>query len=227
MGLDSPREGQSDAMKNITFYYDFISPFAYLAFEKLPETLAGLSYHIRYRPVLLGPLLRHHGLLGPAEVPNKRDWTYKHVLWLGHAHDIHIDMPATHPFNSLPYLRLALSTSHDGDTSRFVTETIFRDIWQGGGEPGDAAQLAALQARLHPVRDAQGDDVKAQLRANTDEAAAAGIFGTPTFEVDGQKFWGFDSLPILRGYLDGDPWFGETAWRHAANRPSLTARGKP
>ena len=47
-------------MKTITFHFDFISPFAFLAFEKLPQTLAGLSYHLRYRPVLLGPLLRHH-----------------------------------------------------------------------------------------------------------------------------------------------------------------------
>jgi len=214
-------------MKTITFYFDFISPFAYLAFEKLPETLAGLSYHVRYRPVLLGPLLRHHGLLGPAEVPGKREWTYKHVLWLGHAHDIAIDMPATHPFNPLPHLRLALSTSATGDTNRFVTETIFRDIWQGGGEPADAARIAALHAKLHPVRAIDGEEVKAQLRANTDEAIAAGVFGTPTLEVDGQCFWGFDSLPILRDYLDNDPWFGEGAWNGAGQRPGLAGRGKP
>ena len=97
-------------MKQITFYLDFISPFAYLAFEKLPETLAGLSYHVRYKPVLLGPLLRHHGLLGPAEVTPKRLWTYRHVLWLGHVHGIPIRMPATHPYNPLPHLRLALAT---------------------------------------------------------------------------------------------------------------------
>lgn len=215
-------------MKTITFHFDFISPFAYLAFEKLPETLAGLSYHIRYRPVLLGPLLRHHGLLGPAEVPHKREWTYRHVLWLGHAHDIAIDMPAVHPFNPLAHLRLALATTSTGDTNRFVTETIFRDIWQGGGDPGDPARLAALQARLHLMRPADGEEAKAQLRANTDEAIAAGAFGTPSFEVDGQLFWGFDSLPILRDYLDNDPWFGEGAWKDAAReRPGLAGRGKP
>lgn len=214
-------------MKTITFYFDFISPFAYLAFEKLPETLAGLSYHIRYRPVLLGPMLRHHGLLGPAEVAPKREWTYRHVLWLGHAHDIAIDLPASHPFNPLPHLRLALSTTTTGDTSRFVTETIFRDIWQGGGDPADPARFAALHARLHPVRAIDGDEVKAQLRASTDEAMAAGLFGVPTLEVDGQYFWGFDSLPVLRDYLDADPWFAEGGWKDAGQRPGLTAGGKP
>ena len=68
---------------------------AYLAFEKLPEALEGLSYNVAYKPVLLGALLRHHGTLGPAEVPAKRAWTYRHVLWLGHAHGIPIEMPAS------------------------------------------------------------------------------------------------------------------------------------
>ncbi|MDM0114872.1 2-hydroxychromene-2-carboxylate isomerase [Variovorax sp. J22R133] len=213
-------------MKQITFYFDFISPFAYLAFEKLPETLAGLTYNIKYKPVLLGALLKHHGLLGPAEVPPKRVWTYKHVLWLGHAHDIPIDIPASHPFNPLPHLRLALATTKTGETNRFVTETIFRDVWRGGGEATDPARLAELAARLHVVRDGSGDEAKAQLRANTDEAIAAGVFGTPMLEVDGQFFWGFDGLTVLRDYLDGDPWFSEPAWGQAAERPGMVQRSK-
>ena len=72
-------------MKTITFHFDFISPFAYLAFEKLPEALKGLSYRVDYRPVLFAGLLKHHGQLGPAEIPPKRDWTYRQVLWLAHA----------------------------------------------------------------------------------------------------------------------------------------------
>ena len=60
-------------MKQIVFHLDFISPYAYLAFEHLPQALEGLSCHVVYRPVLLGALLKHHGQLGPAEVPAKRD----------------------------------------------------------------------------------------------------------------------------------------------------------
>jgi len=92
-------------MKQITFYLDFVSPYAYLAFEKLPETLMGLSYAVTYKPVLLGAILKHHGQLGPAEVPAKRDWTYRHVQWLGHHHQVPLQMPALHPFNPLPLLR--------------------------------------------------------------------------------------------------------------------------
>ncbi len=64
-----------------------------------------------YKPVLLGALLKQHGQLGPAEIPSKRGWTYRHVLWLGHANGIEIEMPASHPYNPLAHLRLALSTT--------------------------------------------------------------------------------------------------------------------
>lgn len=69
-------------MKTITCYIDFISPYAYLAFEALPKTLANSpSYQVVYKPVLFAALLKHHGQLGPAEIAGKREWTYRQVLW--------------------------------------------------------------------------------------------------------------------------------------------------
>ena len=158
-------------MKHIDFYLDFISPYAHLAFEHLPEALEGLSYSVAYKPVLLGALLKQHGQLGPAEIPSKRSWTYRHVLWLGQAHGIQIEMPASHPYNPLAHLRLALSTGDDGTVSRLVAETILRHVWRGGEEAGDPARLAALTAQLKPLRDANSEDpAQAQHR----RSAAAG-----------------------------------------------------
>ena len=208
-------------MKHITFHLDFISPYAYLAFEQLPQALEGLSYSVAYRPGLLGALLKHHGQLGPAEIPAKRAWTYRHVLWLGQAHGIAMELPASHPYNPLPHLRLALATSTDGDINRYVAETIFRDVWQGGGDAGDAARLAALATRLRLQREAGGEEVKARLKANTDEAVARGVFGVPTCEVDGRQFWGFDGLAMLRDYLRGNTWFDGPDWEGAPRRPAL------
>ena len=96
-------------MKQISFYLDFISPYAYLAFEELPEALKGLSYAVDYKPVLFASMLKHHGHLGPAEIPFKRDWTYRHVLWAAQARGIAMHVPATHPFNPLGLLRLAVA----------------------------------------------------------------------------------------------------------------------
>jgi 2-hydroxychromene-2-carboxylate isomerase len=195
-------------MKQITFYLDFISPYAYLAFEQLPEALMGLSYSVRYRPVLLGAMLRHHQILGPAEVPAKRAWTYRQVSWQAHQQGLPMQLPQPHPFNPLPLLRLAIACADGGDPNRYVCETLLHHVWQGGGgDAVDAQRMQALQAQLNPPRAVDDELVKARLRANTDEAIAAGAFGVPTLMVDRQLFWGRESLPMLRDYLEGGDWF--------------------
>lgn len=204
-------------MKHITFYLDFISPYAHLAFEKLPETLMGLSYSVRYKPVLLGAILKHHGQLGPAEVPAKRDWTYRHVQWLGHQHQVQLQMPAVHPFNPLPLLRLAIAAAGGGDPNRYLCEALLHHVWHGGADALDAARLNALREQLAPALAPDAEAVKARLRQNTDEAIAAGVFGVPAYAVDDKLFWGFDALPMLRDYLRGEAWFDGPGW-HAVGR---------
>jgi len=203
-------------MKHITFYIDFVSPYAWLAFEQLPKVLEGLSYRVTYRPVLLGALLQQHGNPGPAGIAPKRDWTYRHVTWLGHAQGTPLQMPARHPFNPLPLLRQALACSDDGNINRFVAGTILRHVWVGGHDALDAARIAALASELseqiRPGEDLNSETPKALLRANTEAAQAAGVFGVPAFEVDGKFFWGLDGLPMLRACLDADPWFESGQW---------------
>ncbi len=194
-------------MKQITFWLDFISPYAYLAFEHLPQALEGLSYEVRYRPLLFAALLKQHGHKGPAEIPGKREWTYRQVLWQAHGHGIPLQMPAAHPFNPLPLLRLAIACG----PNRYVCETLFHHVWRGGADAADPARIEALRQALAPARDPAGEDVKAELRTAGEQAIAAGLFGVPTFEVDGKLFWGLDSLPMLRSYLEGDNWFA-AAW---------------
>ncbi len=206
-------------MKRITFWLDFLSPYAHLAFEALPQALDGLSWQVDYRPILLAGLLQHHGQRGPAEIEGKREWTYRQVLWQSHHHQIPLEMPATHPFNPLGLLRLALACGQDGLINRQVAETGFRHVWRGGLDAADPQRLQALAQRLQPARDPAGDAVKGELRANTEAALAAGLFGVPAFTVDGQVFWGFDSLPMLRAWVEGDPWFQAGDWDAAARLP--------
>lgn len=214
-------------MKHITFYLDFISPYAYLAFEKMPAALMGLSYRVTYKPVLLGGLLRHHGQLGPAEILPKRDWTYRHVLWLAQRAGVALQMPAQHPFNPLGLLRLALACDGDGAPNRYVCEAIFRHVWGTGADAADAQRLQALTEQLAPARDAAHVQVKAQLKLHTEEAIAAGVFGVPSFAVDGKLFWGYDALPMLADYLHGAPWFDTAAWDEVSALPSGIPRRTP
>ena len=203
-------------MKHITFYLDFISPYAYLAFEKLPQALMGHSFSVTYKPLLFAGLLKHYGQLGPAEIAPKRDWTYRQVLWQAREVGVDLQLPASHPFNPLALLRLAVATQDQGTPNRYVCETLFRHVWQGGAPADDAARLEALTAQLKPARQVQDATVKAQLKVHTDEALALGVFGVPTLVVDGKLFWGLDALPMLAAYLAGDPWF-EAPWDAVAS----------
>jgi 2-hydroxychromene-2-carboxylate isomerase len=209
-------------MKHITFYLDFISPYACLAFERLPEALEGLSYSVSYQPVLFAGMLKHHGQLGPAEIAPKRDWTYRQVLWLAHSLGVELQMPVSHPFNPLPLLRLALACSPDaapGHPNRHVCEAVFRHVWRGGFDAGDAQRLHALTQKLMPQRnmqdEAQAASVKLQLKNNTEDAIGKGVFGVPSFAVDDKLFWGLDALPMLRDYLQGNVWFEGADWENA------------
>lgn len=226
---------QAPVAHDITFWYDPISPYAYLAFEALPTALMGLSVRVRYRPVLFAALLKAHGQLGPAEIPGKREWTYRQVAWLAHRQGVALDLPAAHPFNPLPLLRLALAAAADplsGETNRHVTGLVFRHVWQGGGDPVAPGRLAELERLLQAQMAERGRDwpgadaemVKQQLRRNTDEALAQGVFGVPTCTVSGRHFWGQDALPMLRAFLDGDAWFDGDGWHAPAALPAAVAR---
>ena len=208
-------------MKRITAWVDFLSPYAYLAFERLPQALQGCSYEVAYRPVLFAAMLQHHAHKGPAEIEPKRAWTFRQVHWLAAQHGIVLDTPLRHPFNPLPLLRLALASG----PNRRVMETIFRHVWVGGADAVDPDRLAALQATLQPALDPAGPEVKAALKAHTDEAIAQGVFGVPSFGLDGRVFWGLDALPMLAGALQGDVWFDGPAWdREGAPREGVVRR---
>lgn len=206
-------------MKTITSYLDFISPYAWLAFDALPQALQGISHRVVHKPVVFGAMLQHHGQLGPAEIPAKRDWTYRQVQWQAREQGTPLQLPASHPFNSLALLRLATACDVDGTPNRFVCEKIFRHVWCSGRDAADADRLALLSADLRPLADVASVAVKQQLKTHTDEAIALNLFGVPSWVVDDQVFWGNDALPMLRAYLQGDPWFQSPAWTNVARLP--------
>jgi 2-hydroxychromene-2-carboxylate isomerase len=210
-------------VKRIVFWYDAISPFAWLAFERLPQVLEGCSYDVEYRPILFAGLLKHWGQKGPAEIEPKRAWTFRHVNWLAQRHGIALDTPAVHPFNPLALQRLAWACAPAGGApNRHVVEAIFRHVWVGGADANEPSRLAELTARLSPGRDPAGDDVKADLRSATGEALQHGLFGVPAFELDGRLFWGLDALDMLADALRGGAWFDGPAWaREGVARPGV------
>ena len=207
-------------MHQLTFYFDVISPYAYLAFDQLPRTLSGLSYQVSYQPVLFGAVLQHHGQLGPAEIPGKREWTYRQAMWLARQQGLSMTLPKSHPFNPLGLMRLATACDANGHPNRFVCEQLFKHVWASGLEAADPERLNELTQTLAPERAPDAQDVKDQLRAATEQAIAKGVFGVPTIEVNGELFWGQDALPMLKQFLDGDTWFQSEGWQGANHLPT-------
>jgi 2-hydroxychromene-2-carboxylate isomerase len=185
-------------MQQLDWYFDFISGYAYLQFEMLDRLPPGTT--VAFKPILFAGLLKHHGHKGPGEIPGKRRFTYTQWAWLGERLGIPLTMPPAHPFNPLSALRLALAC----DCRKDAIQTIFRFIWREGRSVEGAAGVAELGRRLKladPAAAIAAPAVKAKLRANTEEAVARGLFGVPTFAVDGEQFWGADSTDMLLDYL--------------------------
>ena len=192
-------------MKVVDFWFDALSPYAWLAFDRLPQALEGLNVVVNYQPVLLAGLLAHWGQKGPAEITPKRAWTYRQVLWLAQQQGTPLQLPQPHPFNPLALQRLAVAAAPAGGTpSRRTVELLFRHVWcRDGADPNDPAALATLTAAVAPQRDPASDAAKAELRARTEAAVALGLFGVPTLVADGRHFFGLDALPMLRAALAG------------------------
>jgi 2-hydroxychromene-2-carboxylate isomerase len=185
-------------MTNADWYFDFISPFAYLQSAKLEK----LSRHatITPRPVLFAALLDHYGQLGPAEIAPKRTFTFRHALWLARRHGIPMKLPPSHPFNPLPSLRLAIALGNRVE----VVQAIFDFIWREGRDISNPGEWTTLAYRLDAGdTDALVADpaVKDSLRRSGEEAISRGVFGVPTLAVDDQLFWGFDSTEFFLDYL--------------------------
>jgi len=207
----------------IDWYFDPISPFSYLAFERLPQVLPAAT-RVRYVPVLFAGLLRHWGNVGPAEIPPKRRFTFEHVAWIAHRDEVPLAMPAAHPFNPLPLLRLAVALELEGRLSRETLAPLLHFVWRHGHVPQRQAEFAALCGALGvPAAALAREPVKARLREHGDEAVARGVFGVPTAVLPGdpagQLFWGLDALDMLAARLRRDPFFASGAFRAAGALP--------
>jgi 2-hydroxychromene-2-carboxylate isomerase len=177
-------------MPSADWYFDFVSPFAYLQSEQLATLPQKLS--LRYRPVLFAGLLGANGQKGPAEIAAKRVFTYRFVVWQAKELGIPFKMPPEHPFNPLPLLRLALAC----DSSPEAIHRIFRFVWRDGRLPDLPIEWADLISDLGlPDADARiaSPEIKDALRRNTDEAIARGVFGVPTIAIGDELFWGADA----------------------------------
>lgn len=179
------------------WYFDVISPYAYLALDEVEELSQLVP--VSYQPILFAALLKHHGQLGPAEMPTKRLHTYRLCTFEAQRRAVPFRFPPVHPFKPLRALRLLCEAN--GDPA--ITRRVFEHIWRERNDPNDDVSWSRLLAEL----DVDASDPSAtplDLRANTQNAIDAGVFGVPTLAIGGQIFWGVDALPMARAFI-ADP----------------------
>lgn len=203
----------------VVWYFDFISPYAYFGLHTLGRLPRGAA--LQYRPILFAGLLKHWGQRGPAEIPPKRVWTYRSCIWLARRDQLPFQMPAAHPFNSLPFLRLAIAA---GSTPEAI-QTIFRSLWTTGADPADPSTISRLADLLAvPLQRLAEPSVKDELRANTDLAIHNGMFGVPSFGIGKEVFWGSDAVDFAAEYLTQPGILEDAEMRRAATLPVAASR---
>ena len=194
----------------IKFYFDYISSNAYLAWRELPKLASKYDAEVEPVPVLFAGLLEAHGQLGPAEVPPKAYWTWKNNLRKAVLLGIPLNQPAFHPFNPLLALR-ASSIPADRAKRATLIDGLFNAVWVHGLHVSEASVVAKIGSEAgldgpRLVAEAQNEESKVRLRAQTDEAISRGVFGIPSMGVGDELFWGYDDFPYLELLLAGkDP----------------------
>jgi 2-hydroxychromene-2-carboxylate isomerase len=221
------------APRLVRFYFDYISPNAYLAWTQLPRVVDRHGVAIEPVPVLFAGLLEAHGQLGPAEIPAKIRWMSKNNLRKAALLGLPLNPPPFHPFNPLLALRVS-SLPLDAAPRRALVGALLEAVWVRGLHVSDADVVARTATEIGLdgatlVAQAGDADCKARLRTQTDEAIARGVFGVPTTAVGEELFWGYDDFPHLELHLAGADPLDPTEWRRwdRAPRPSATRERRP
>lgn len=209
----------------IDFYFDFVSPYAYVANRVIHDVAARHGRAVVLRPILFAALLDAHGHKGPAEIPAKRLYTFKDAYRKAHKAGVGpLVPPPSHPFNPLAALRAA---GIPGIDTRRLVDALFDAAWGHGRaiDTVEAVSAIAKEAGLDGeaiARSVQEPEAKERLRTRTTEAIGRGVFGVPTMVADGELFWGTDGIEHLEAFLRGeDPVPRDLSW---AERPASAVR---
>ena len=186
------------------FYFDFLSPYSYLASELLAKMYTHLD--LEYSPVILGSMLSHRGAQGPGEIATRRRIGLEDALLLAQYFNIPFEGPPTHPFNSIYALR-SVCAVEDASLRKRLTHRYFRAAWSEGLSLEDMKVLQQCLMEIgidqDPEEVATTREYRAALKQNTKDALAAGAWGVPSFVVDELVFFGHDRLALLEAYLSG------------------------
>lgn len=198
----------------LDFYFDFLSPFSYLAWCQLREMKFEQKAQINYYPVILSQVIGHYQTKGPSEILPKREYLFKDCLRKAHDFAIPFVVPKKLPFNSLYALRIALSEVAGERQFEFI-DRFFRAAWEEGKDLGDTETLAQILGDdAHLIDQATSALARKELKNNIQKGLGAGVFGVPSFIIEGELFWGHDSIPHLMRFIEGNDPVNQSVFEH-------------
>lgn len=218
------------ASKPVDFYFDYLSPYAYFGWIQLRKVAETEGFAVRPVPVVFAKLLDAHGQLGPAEIPAKALFVLRDNLRFAKRNGVPFTMPGKHPFRSIEALRLSL-VEVSGSDQVAVIDTLWKAGWQRGLDLSDVDVLRSVldEAGLPAatlLEKMQSPAAKAALRTNTEQAVAKGVFGVPTFEVNGEIVWGNDRIDDVRDLAQGKTLFTQDEYCSLMSRPAGARRAR-
>lgn len=191
----------------IEFWFDFSSPYSYLAAEKIDALAANHQRIVHWRPVLLGAIFQVTNAVPLVQLPLKGDYSVRDFARSARYLHLPFSMPSRFP---LPTQQAARAyywlCDHDVAKAHDFARTIFRALFVHDRDISDLAVVCDVAASMGLDADALSlavakPEVKARLKSETDAAILKGVFGAPFFRVDDESFWGVDRLPQLEQWL--------------------------
>lgn len=193
--------------KTVEFFFDFGSPYTYLAYHQLPKIAARHGATVIWRPILLGGVFQATGNKSPMEVPAKARYSLIDLQRWAQHFGVPLQMNPHFPINTLPLMRgaVAMQLRSEVEFQRYVA-VIFRAMFEHPRNLNQPEEVAAVLAEngMDPtafVDLINAPAAKEKLKENTAQAVARGVFGAPTFFVGEQMFWGQDRLDFVEQAL--------------------------
>ena len=187
--------------KPVEFFFDVVSPTAYLAWTQMPALATRSGAEIVWRPFFLGGVMQATGNRPPGMVAPKGKWMNEDLQRFARRYGVPFAFNPAFPMNTLPAMRGALHAEREGMLQPYLDQ-LFPAAWVEARDVGAADVLGDIVAKagLDPARfeaAIQSDEIKSALKANTDEAVERGAFGAPTFFVGNEMFFGQDRLDFV------------------------------
>ena len=185
-------------IKPFDFYFDFISPYSFLAHKEIRKIENKAKIKIKYNPILLGGLHNLHGIKAPAFIPAKAKHMVRDCKLIAERNNVNFKFNSYFPIKSLNLMRGVLVAEEDNIKDYYI-DNIFNTIWQDGLNMNDEIIIQKILKNLNInhktfVLRSTSSLIKDSLRKKTNEAYEKGIFGAPTFLSNNKIFWGQDRI---------------------------------